>query len=80
MSAPLRRNGRLVTTIVKGCEDKIRYSDDYAARGAGQIYQEQYGGKMYLYPCKICRGYHLTKTPQKTNDRAVTYKFKKTPR
>lgn len=80
MTAPLRRNGKLVTTIAKGCENKVRYSDEYAARGAGQILQQQYGGKLYLYPCDICRGFHITKVMQKKEERAVTYKFRKTPR
>lgn len=61
MTAPLRRNGRLITDIVKGCERKHRHPDEFVARAAGQARQEQSGVKLYVYLCEICRGWHLTK-------------------
>lgn len=36
MTAPLRRNGHLVKNILRGCENKRRYSDEFGARAAGR--------------------------------------------
>ena len=80
MSAPLRRNGHLVSHIVRGCESKRRFSDEYGARAAGQITGEEKQLKLYIYPCDLCRGWHLTRNKQQRKDRAVDYVFTGPPR
>lgn len=75
MTAPLRRNGKLVSAIERGCENKLRYSDEFGARAAGLLDQQKYGEKMYLYPCDLCRGWHLTKRPQKKDRYHVSFKY-----
>lgn len=80
MTAPLKRNGKLVTTIKRGCESKVRYSDEFGARAAGMMYQEKNGEKLFLYKCGICNGWHITKkAPWNPADawRAVDYDFSK---
>lgn len=68
MNAPLRRNGKLVVAIERSCEHKVRYSDEPDARAAGAIDSAKHQVAMWVYPCKICRGWHLTKSRQ--NDKA----------
>lgn len=80
MTAPLRSFGRLLTTIHGSCARKIRYSDEFGARAAGQCISERSGKPLYLYPCEICNGFHLTQRPQRQPQRAVAYEFKPTPR
>ena len=80
MTAPLRSFGRLLTTITGSCSRKIRYSDEFGARGAGQIISEKFGHPVFLYPCDICRGYHLTQRPQRNPSRDVAYAFRPAPR
>lgn len=76
MTAPLRQNGRLVTTIVGGCTRKSRYSDEHGARAIGQIVEGQSGVPLFIYQCGICRGWHLTKCRQKNPEMAVGYPLK----
>lgn len=80
MTAPRRRNGLLVSTIHSGCERKQRYSDEFGARAAGQVFSELHSVKLYVYPCKLCRGWHLTKRPQRRETLAVDYQFSAAPR
>lgn len=80
MTAPRRRNGVLVSTIVSGCERKQRYSDEFGARAAGQVFGERSQIKLYVYPCKLCRGWHLTKRPQRRETQAADYQFSAAPR
>lgn len=80
MTAPLRRSGALVATIKRSCENKRRYADDVAARGAGQYLSEANSVKLYIYPCPYCKGWHLTSKRQYRPDRAVTYQYPPTPR
>lgn len=80
MTAPKRRNGVLVQTIERGCESKWRYSDEVGARAAGQRISEQLGIPLYFYPCKLCRGFHLTRKKHPKADRDVNYQFAPTPR
>lgn len=79
MTAPLRRNGLLVTTIVRSCEGKHRHPDDVTARAMALTQQEMSGFRMFIYPCKICRGWHLTKQPQSDKRRAADH-HQPTPR
>lgn len=65
MSAPSRRNGLLVERIYASCERKQRYPDELTARAAGRMFSEKEGYPLWLYPCRVCRGWHLTKLPQK---------------
>lgn len=75
MTQPLRRSGILLSTILRGCEGKRRYSDEFGARGAGQCLQVENAVKLYLYPCDICRGWHLTKTKQRKESHDVDYQY-----
>jgi hypothetical protein len=78
MTQPLRRSGMLVSAILRGCEGKRRYPDEYVARGVGQILQAQNGDKLYIYHCKICRGWHLTKVKQRNEKHDVDYEYPRT--
>lgn len=78
MTAPLRRNGKLVAVIERSCAAKKRYPDDIVARIVGQVQQEYWGFKMYIYPCEICRGWHLTKQKQSKESHSVDYVFPRT--
>lgn len=80
MTEPLRRNGMLVTHIVRGCSDKRRYSDEYGARGAGQCLQKENIVKLYMYQCDICKGWHLTKIKQRKDRFDVDYQYPRTRR
>lgn len=75
MTQPLRRNGILLSTILRGCEGKRRYSDEFGARAAGQCLQEENQVKLYMYPCQLCYGWHLTKTPQRKERHDVDYQY-----
>lgn len=75
MTAPLRMNGKLLAKIARSCTSKARYSDEYGARAAGLLYQEWTGTKLYLYPCSECRGWHLTKQPQRKDRHDVDFKY-----
>ncbi len=80
MTAPLRSHGQLVALVKRGCSDKRRYCDEYAARAAGQEREAQSGFKMYVYHCKICRGVHLTRNRQNNPMMAVDWRFGTTKR
>lgn len=79
MTAPLRRSGVLVTHIERSCQDKNRYPDEHVARAMARTQQDLSGYPIFIYPCKLCRGYHLTKVPQSDPKRAANY-YKPTPR
>lgn len=80
MTAPLRRNGTLVSTIISGCSRKQRYSDEFGARAAGQVFGSKNSIQLYVYPCGLCRGWHLTKRPQSRKYAADYYESVQTPR
>lgn len=75
MTPPLRRNGQLVAEIERGCESKQRYSDEFGVRAAGLVYQAKAKFKLYIYPCTVCRGWHLTKRPQRKDQHHVDYRY-----
>jgi hypothetical protein len=77
MTAPSRRNGTPVRLIEHGCERKVRYSDEFGARAAGQLLEEQNKIKLWLYPCPICKGWHLTKKHHSRAWMAVSYQFER---
>jgi len=62
MTAPRRRNGLAVDAILRRCEGKKRYPDEMTCKAAGMHYigigQTR---QLWCYPCKLCRGWHLTK-------------------
>jgi hypothetical protein len=80
MTQPLRRNGVLLKNILRGCEGKRRYSDEFGARAAGQCLQDENQVKLYMYPCKLCLGWHLTKTKQRNEKHDVDYQYPRTRR
>lgn len=75
MTAPLRRNGLLVSIIARGCTSKNRYSCQYAARAHGQHQQQESGQRMYIYACKLCKGWHITRNRQRDHTLAADYNF-----
>lgn len=80
MTQPLRRNGILLSTILRGCEGKRRYPDEHVVRAMAQSQQELAAVPMYFYKCKLCRGWHLTRNKQANPAHAASYEFKPTPR
>lgn len=80
MTAPLRRSGILVSTIVGSCSRKQRYSDEFGARAAGQLFGTKSNIKLYVYPCNLCKGWHITKRPQSRKYAADYYESVQTPR
>ncbi len=79
MTAPLRRNGLLVQHIERSCAGKHRHPDELTARAMGRTQTEMSGYPIFVYPCKICRGWHLTKSPQNDKRRAADF-YEPTPR
>lgn len=62
MTAPRRRSGMLVEHIERGCENKVRFPDELEAKAAGLYYMQHSGGHMqWVYPCEVCKGFHLTR-------------------
>ena len=80
MTQPLRRSGMLVANILRGCEGKRRYPDEITCRCAGQVLQVENQVKLYMYPCEICKGWHLTKHKQRKEQYDVDYVYPKTRR
>lgn len=80
MTQPLRRSGMLLSTILRGCEGKRRYPDEFVARAVGQCFQERNQVKLYLYPCGLCRGWHLTRVKQRKEQHDVDYNYPRTRR
>lgn len=78
MTQPLRRSGMLVSQILRGCEGKRRYSDEFGARAAGQVAREEMGKPFWIYKCEVCRGWHLTSKPNRKESLAADFKFPKT--
>jgi hypothetical protein len=47
------------------CERKLRYADEFAARAiGGYMMREDPAVTRYVYKCKWCRGWHITKQQQ----------------
>lgn len=62
MSAPSKFRGRPVEAVLRMCEDKNRYPDEFTARAAGAHYVERGDAEaLWAYRCPICRGWHLTR-------------------
>lgn len=62
MTAPRRRSGLTVDAILRRCEGKKRYPDELTCNAAGMHYIEiGQIDRLWKYPCKLCRGWHLTK-------------------
>lgn len=54
----------------RACEDKARLSDEAAARAVAmrQLQAGSFRGqKAWVYPCRYCRGYHITSKYQAGN-------------
>jgi hypothetical protein len=67
MTAPNRRNGKTLGELDRMCTSKMRYSDEYAARGSAQFALNTSRanplGRLWVYQCPVCRGWHMTKVP-----------------
>lgn len=79
MTAPLRQHGLLVTHVERSCAHKNRYPDEATARAMGITQSEMSGYQIFIYRCKICCGWHLTKSPSSDKTRRAGY-FAPTPR
>jgi len=58
MTAPPKKKN------VVTCETKRRYADEFAARAAAMESLELHppeSGALWIYPCALCRGWHLTR-------------------
>lgn len=72
MTAPLKRDGvpvQLLKVIEQSrqddigrCRRKTRYADEFAARAGGIHRMEADQAQLWIYRCKHCRGWHLTKS------------------
>lgn len=45
----------------RSCEEKARYSTQYAGVIVAQGMFKRHGDKLRVYPCRFCKGFHLTK-------------------
>jgi hypothetical protein len=75
MTAPRKWHGVEITVIhrisearaasnLRSCESKKRYADEYAARAAGCRHMVGGAQQLFIYKCKLCRGWHLTRRGQ----------------
>lgn len=78
MTAPSRRNGAAVSTIIRGCESKRRFPDRIEAMAVGLSLSEETGSKTYVYRCSFCCGWHLTRNRQGASN-AVDFYIKQRP-
>lgn len=74
MTAPSRQNGMPVARRARMCDGKRRYPDEWTARAAGQYIEAKEGVSLWLYPCSVCRGFHLT-SQRRASKYSVSYKF-----
>lgn len=72
MSAPLRIRGMEAEQVERSCTSKNRYPDMYTAIAMGITQSEISGFKIYTYRCRLCKGYHLTKSKHSRNGNPVT--------
>lgn len=79
MSAPKRKNGALLKDIIRGCTSKVRYPDQITARAAGIYLSEMHHHALYLYPCKYCKGWHLTRHENRISAKADADRWIKQP-
>ena len=47
------------------CQRKRQYFTRHKARQSARFAKGNYGDKMYVYKCDLCRNYHLTRTDPK---------------
>lgn len=51
----------------EACSKKRRYTDEPSARAMAACQAKfRNDGKLYVYRCKVCNGWHLTKRPNGT--------------
>jgi 3-methyladenine DNA glycosylase AlkD len=65
MTEPLKRNGYTIAQRRKMCTGKFRFADEMTviAQGLRSLETIDNGTKkLYYYKCKLCKGWHLTKT------------------
>lgn len=60
MTAPKRWYGVTLKERDNGCWKKVRYTDRLAAKAAGIAMMERGRGDLWVYPCRLCGGFHLT--------------------
>lgn len=59
-----------IKTVVRNCQKKRRFSDEFAARAATQSRLQEIGQKdgLSVYRCPLCAGWHMT-----SNKRSARY-------
>lgn len=50
--------------VQRTCHAKRRYADEHAARAVGIESMEDGAGPRYIYKCRCCNGWHLTRQQQ----------------
>ena len=72
MTAPARIKGMPAEAIKRSCTTKNRYPDIMTAVAAGMHQHESFGAKLYTYRCRVCDGWHLTKSKHGRDGNPVT--------
>lgn len=57
-------NAALAASRVRSCDAKNRYPDEFVARAVGTQQMSLKHTQLYIYKCKHCRGWHLTRSEQ----------------
>lgn len=73
MTAPRHRNGASVAFIVRSCEGKRRFADEMDVRAVGMADAERSGDRLYVYRCRFCMGWHLSKNANNGERNAVDF-------
>ena len=47
---------------IDSCTSKKKYDSEWQAKYDADYLEEKYGGKMYIYHCRFCGYWHLTKS------------------
>lgn len=68
-----RAPARPPEVIERSCSSKRRYTSEDMARAYGMQYQVQNKVKLWLYNCRICLGWHLTKSNNGHRSAVDTY-------
>lgn len=75
---PRKVNGLTDDQRARRCDNKHRWADELAAI-AGAIhafekYHNSKGESLWVYRCPLCKGWHLTKKPQRGQSPVVSAK------
>lgn len=60
-----KRRGDSVKFIYKSCKRKVRYEDEIHAEKAARHAEQDRDVSLSVYPCPICKGWHICKDENK---------------